>query len=86
MGQACPETLLLAKYANSQGQANGFCQRVEDGETSAGSQKPLARTGNRHAEQALEENGALFMDLEEIQKLFWGILVDRYVIPQHHAK
>ena len=24
--------------------------------------------------------------LEEIQKLFWGILVDRYVIPQHHAK
>ncbi len=68
MGQACPETLLLAKYANSQGQANGFCQRVEDGETSAGSQKPLARTGNRHAEQALEENGALFMDLSNLPK------------------
>ena len=28
----------------------------------------------------------LSVNIEEIQKLFWGILVDRYVIPQHHAK
>lgn len=25
MGQACPETLLSPNYANSRGQANGFC-------------------------------------------------------------